>query len=133
MKKTTTDNHDASEFVSPWERKEELKAGAKKFRIQGVAPTTFEARKDKPAQRVLVLELDNNRRYALSTKADLNVMIDAFGQKTGKWVGREITLYCDEGVMYGNDRVGGVRVRIPRSATRAGRAADIDEAIPTTA
>ncbi len=131
MKNNTSSNFDASEFVSPWVRKEELKSGSKKFTVQAVSETIFEARGDRAAQRVLVLELDSNRTYSLSTKADLKTMIDAYGQKTGKWVGRQITLYFDKDVMFGSDQVGGVRVRLPKGNGKTGRPAAAT--LPTSA
>ena len=128
---TTPNDIDASEFVSPWIKKEELRSGSKNFAIENVSETTFEARGDRPSQRVLVLELTDNRRYALSTKADLNLMIDTFGPKTGPWVGHQVTVYLDKGVMFGSDRVGGTRIRVPSPDTADNRATDIDDAMPT--
>ena len=42
--KGKNNNFDASEFVSPWIKKEELKAGPKTFTVEDVSETTFEAR-----------------------------------------------------------------------------------------
>ena len=70
--------YDANEFVSAYVKKEELVAGAKRFTIDGVSKTTFEARKGRDAQTVLVLELDGSRKYSLSTKADLHTLIGVF-------------------------------------------------------
>ena len=38
----------------------------------------------------------------------------AYGPESDEWVGKMIELFHDPTVMFGRDRVGGVRVRIPR-------------------
>lgn len=40
---------------------------------------------------------------------------DAYGDDSDSWIGKPILLYVDPRVMFGKERVGGVRVRIPSS------------------
>ena len=44
---------------------------------------------------------------------------EAYGDDSDNWAGKPIELYVDPGVMYAGKRVGGVRVRIPASTTKA--------------
>ena len=43
----------------------------------------------------------------------------AFGAESDDWCGKVIEIYADPNVMYGRERVGGVRVRIPVATPRA--------------
>jgi hypothetical protein len=47
---------------------------------------------------------------------------NAYGDESDGWYGRQIEIYADPSVMFGRERVGGVRVRIPAAgiATRNG-------------
>ena len=38
------------------------------------------------------------------------VLASCWGTDASQWVGRRVTLYCDESVMFGNDVVGGTRI-----------------------
>ena len=44
------------------------------------------------------------------SKGMLRVLAGCWGKDTSKWVGRKVELYCDPDVMFGPDRVGGVRI-----------------------
>lgn len=39
----------------------------------------------------------------------------AYGEESDNWRGRQVEIYVDPNVMFGRDRVGGVRMRIPSS------------------
>jgi hypothetical protein len=41
----------------------------------------------------------------------LKTIAGMYGDDTRAWVGKLITIYCDPGVMYGGEKVGGVRCR----------------------
>ena len=43
----------------------------------------------------------------------------AYGEESDNWSGKPVELFVDESVMFGSKRVGGVRVRIPASTTKA--------------
>lgn len=44
------------------------------------------------------------------SKGMLRVLAGCWGKDTSEWVGRKVELYCDPDVMFGPDRVGGVRI-----------------------
>lgn len=44
------------------------------------------------------------------SKGMLRVLAGCWGKETAAWVGRQVELYCDPDVMFGPDRVGGVRI-----------------------
>lgn len=44
------------------------------------------------------------------SKGMLRVLAHCWGKVTAEWVGRRVELYCDPDVMFGPDRVGGVRI-----------------------
>lgn len=44
------------------------------------------------------------------SKGMLRVLAGCWGKNTSEWVGRKVELYCDPDVMFGPDRVGGVRI-----------------------
>lgn len=46
---------------------------------------------------------------------------DAYGEDSEDWIGKQVELYVDPNVMFGQKRVGGVRVRIPTASQPAGQ------------
>lgn len=44
------------------------------------------------------------------SKGMLDVLAACWGTDAKQWVGRRVTLYCDPEVMFGRDKVGGVRI-----------------------
>ncbi len=54
----------------------------------------------------------------------LSVIAKLYGNDTRKWVGKSVTLYADDDVMFGGEKVGGVRVRpvIPNQGQKGGAA-----------
>jgi hypothetical protein len=51
--------------------------------------------------------------------AILSSIAKLYGKNTDKWVGKLVTLYADDEVMFGGERVGGVRCRpvVPASSS----------------
>jgi hypothetical protein len=45
----------------------------------------------------------------------------AFGEDSDAWHGQQIEIYADPSIMFGRDRVGGIRVRIPSAPRPAAR------------
>jgi hypothetical protein len=54
-------------------------------------------------------EGDNGKPYKPG-KSMRRVMIAAWGPDASKYVGRQMTLYCDPGVVFGGMKVGGIRI-----------------------
>lgn len=44
------------------------------------------------------------------SKGMLRVLAHCWGRETKRWVGRQVEVYCDPDVMFGPDRVGGIRI-----------------------
>jgi hypothetical protein len=65
-------------------------------------------RKEKKA--VLYFE-GSEKGFVLSAKVNLKAIIAQHGNETDNWVGKKITLYEDPDVMFGKEKVGGIRVR----------------------
>ena len=125
----TIENYDARDFVGgTFIKKDDLAAGPQRFTIQGVSKTTLEAKNGQPAEDVLQLELDDDRRFSLN-KTNIKILIEAHGGKTDGWIGKSVILYVDPNVMFGGRLVGGVRVQIPDQTGEEALAADIEEAL----
>lgn len=54
---------------------------------------------------------DGAERPLAAGTAILSSIAKLYGKNTDKWVGKSVTLYADDDVMFGGDKVGGVRVR----------------------
>lgn len=59
----------------------------------------------------LVLTFEGAKKKAVLNKTNAIRIAKMYGNDTDDWVGKKITLYFDPSVKFGNDRVGGVRVR----------------------
>ena len=122
-------NFDATEFAGgSFVKKDDLMAGPQRFTIEGVSKVTFEARNGRPAQDVLQLDFDEERKFSLN-KTNTKLLLMAFGRNTSEWVGKEIVLHHDPNIMFAGNFVGGVRVQIPPAVADMQR--DIAEAMPT--
>ncbi|SUA58228.1 hypothetical protein [Oligella urethralis] len=53
---------------------------------------------------------DNNRPWKPS-KGMLRVLAAGWGVNTNNWLGKLVKIYCDNTVKFGNDEVGGIRIR----------------------
>lgn len=96
----TGNNFDATEFAGgSFIKKDDLMAGPQRFTIEGVCKVTFEARNGRPAQDVLQLDFDEERKFSLN-KTNTKLLIKAFGRNTSEWVGKEIVLHHDPNVMF---------------------------------
>lgn len=83
--------------------------------IELVAPRTFTiAAGSRLAMRdgktVAEVALEDFPRVWRPSKGMLDVLARCWGADAKQWVGRRVTLYNDPDVMFGKDRVGGVRV-----------------------
>jgi len=66
---------------------------------------TAKGNADQPA----VVQLDGYKPFK-PCKSMLRIMKAVFGVEPDRWIGMQMTLYCDEDVYYGKDRTGGVRI-----------------------
>lgn len=72
------------------------------FTITGVS----EGNAEQPVQ----ISLAEFPRVWRPSKGMLRVLAYCWGKDTTKWVGRRVELYCDPDVMFGRDKVGGIRI-----------------------
>ena len=110
----TNESFDANDFIGgSYIKKQDLEAGPQRFTIAGVSRATFALRDNRPAEEVLQLEFEDGRKFTLSAKVNIRILIKAFGRKTPAWIGQSIILYIDDNVTYGGTLIGGVRIRLP--------------------
>ena len=62
-------------------------------------------------ERKVVLAFVGAKKRMILNKTNAKRIAKMHGNKTEGWTGKEITLYFDPSVMFGRDRVGGVRVK----------------------
>lgn len=62
------------------------------------------------AEQPVNIRLAEFPRVWRPSKGMLRVMAHSWGKETPVWVGRQVELYTDPDVMFGKDRVGGVRI-----------------------
>lgn len=83
--------------------------------VELVEPRTFTIdtgsrlgkRDGKTVAEIRLVEVD---RVWRPSKGMLDVLAACWGTKADQWVGRRVTVYNDPDVMFGKDRVGGVRI-----------------------
>lgn len=72
--------------------------------------TVTSVRRGESDQPVVIgYEGDSGRPYK-PCKTMRKVLIFAWGEDGGKWVGRQMQLFCDHSVMFGGVKVGGIRI-----------------------
>ena len=62
------------------------------------------------AEQPVNIRLAEFPRVWRPSKGMLRVLAGCWGKETQAWVGRRVELYCDPDVMFGPDRVGGIRI-----------------------
>lgn len=90
----TSDQLDAVELVNP--RTFTIDTGSRKGNRDG--------------KTVLEVRLVDFPRVWRPSKGMLDVLAACWGVDSKAWVGHRVTLYCDPDVMFGKDKVGGVRI-----------------------
>jgi hypothetical protein len=67
-----------------------------------------------------VLTIAESDRRVVLCRTNADTIARLYGKDTAEWIGKQITIYFDPEVMFGPDKVGGIRVR-PRvpPATKA--------------
>lgn len=71
--------------------------------------TIAEVRKGSKEQQYDIA-IEGDRRVWRPSVTVLKLLVEAWGDDATKWVGRRATLYGDPSIMFGPDRVGGIRV-----------------------
>lgn len=98
----------ARRFLGVFLQKEEIPDSGSVVRVRAAKEDTLEG--DEGPK--LILFFDNVDKGLVCNKTNINVLIDILGSdETDDWIGREVELYVDHGVMFAGKRVGGIRVR----------------------
>ncbi len=106
-----------------------LEFGPQRGRIADVDYYTYPPRDGQPERRVLQLEFDDGRFFDLNV-TNKRALIDAFGRHSRGWIGKRVEMWHDPSIMFGTERKGGARIRIPTLTEQEGRTADIAETMP---
>lgn len=76
-------------------------------------------KEDKP-----VVHFSNGVKPMILNLINWQTIEDAYGDDSDSWIGKRIELYVDRNVMFGNKKVGGVRVRLPMNGASANMSFD---------
>ena len=68
---------------------------------------------DATEMKTVVLWQEQGAKKWIINMGNFMTLEDAYGEDTDDWTGKPVELFVDHTVMFGNKRVGGVRVRIP--------------------
>jgi hypothetical protein len=104
-------------FPSKYLSKEDVKGEPKTGVIDAVIQETFEGDDGKKLKPILTFS--NDVKPMVLNNANWMTIEDAYGDESDMWKGKKIELYHDPSVMFGNKRVGGVRVRVTANAAQA--------------
>lgn len=120
----------ARRFLGAYLQKEEIPDSGATVRIRGAKEETLE----ETERNKLILYFDDLEKGLVCNITNINVLIDVLGSdETDDWMGREVELYVDHGVMFGGKRVGGIRVRASGAQLRSSlEPRAIDPRPPTT-
>ena len=98
----------ARRFLGAYLQKEEIPDAGTTARIRESKEETLEENE----RSKLILYFDGIDKGLVCNVTNINVLIDVLGSdETDDWIGRDIELYVDHGVMFAGKRVGGIRVR----------------------
>lgn len=62
------------------------------------------------AEQPVNIKLAEFPRVWRPSKGMRRVLANCWGKQSGAWVGRKVELYCDPDVMFGKEKVGGIRI-----------------------
>ena len=100
----------ARRFLGAYLQKEEIPDSGAVARVRAAKEETLEENE----RSKLILYFEGLDKGLVCNVTNINVLIDVLGSdETDDWIGREVELYVDHGVMFGGKRVGGIRVRAP--------------------
>ena len=70
-----------------------------------------------------MISFEGAERPLAAGTAILSTIARLYSSDTRKWVGKQITIYADHDVMFGSEKVGGVRVRdqVPKVSSPSGQ------------
>lgn len=99
-------------FPSQYLSKEDVADAPVRATIADVRFETIKGDRGSEDKPVLSFK-ENGFKPMILNSTNWGTIEDAYGDESDNWRGKSIELYLDPGVMFGDKRVGGVRVRIP--------------------
>ncbi len=107
---------DVTEIVTgSFYKKDMIEPGdEREHEITGIDWTDFVNKDGEPERPMPQLTLDDEIKWSLNV-GNTKIAAKYFGKDTRRWVGRQIVVFHDEGVMFAGSVVGGLRLRVPKS------------------
>lgn len=70
----------------------------------------LEVKRGASKEQPVSIKIDGGYQEFRPCKTTRRILIGAWGERGSDWVGKSMTLYCDESVKYGGVAVGGIRI-----------------------
>jgi len=102
-------------YPSSYLSQEDVRAAPIRATIQDVRIETV-GKEDPPAEKPVMHFREKSLKPFVLNQTNWQTVEDAYGEDSDDWREKPIELYHDPGVMFGREKVGGVRIRVPSSA-----------------
>ena len=116
------DEFNARDYLSSsFIKKDELRLGGpRRVVIQTIEEADgLPKRNGQLSRKELVLVFTDGSRFGLRAQANLQRLLDAYGERTSAWIGKTIELYFNPDIPNpSGGPSGGVRVRVPEPVSR---------------
>ncbi len=107
----------ARRFLGAYLKKEDIPDSGVRARVRGAKEEALEEEE----RNKLILFFEDVEKGLVMNATNINVMIDLTGtDETDEWIGREVEIYVDHGVVLKGKRVGGIRLRAPGAQIQRG-------------
>jgi len=115
-------------YPSSYLSQEDVKPAPIRATIEDVRIETV-GKEDPPAEKPVMHFREEGLKPFVLNQTNWQTIEEAYGEESDAWRGKPIELYHDPGVMFGREKVGGVRVRIPSGTEPLGLAEAAAEAL----
>jgi hypothetical protein len=102
-----------------------IEHGDKVVTITAVKLEKLQRKGSSQVKRTGVVTVAESERRLVLCRTNADTIAKLYGKDTADWIGKQVTIYFDPGVMFGPERVGGIRVRpqVPKTAQAPAEAA----------
>jgi len=115
-------------YPSSYLSQEDVKPAPIRATIEDVRIETV-GKEDPPAEKPVMHFREEGLKPFVLNQTNWQTIEEAYGEESDAWRGKPIELYHDPGVMFGREKVGGVRVRVPSGAAPLALADAVAEAL----